>query len=616
MNKCVRNSTITRIGLEEVMRHIFLFLFMLVTFTSADLMPLEDLRFYTSDSDSVVYNGGILPIDSAGTYRMVTSFSGVDSGSYLFVAPSPHALTIRLNGHQIYEWGSENSLHCLANYDAETIALPDEFLTDTNQLVITLVSDGTRVAFPSMMIGSFDEVSVKSFWISLLNHDFIIVIVGVAVFSFLLLAFYIYLVRFKDESLLFLALFCLALVAEYAMFVFNHYTFDQVLFFKIARIGGVMMSLTLFLFITSMTGFLKKYTYRLIVSAAFVPYVMLILNGASKFEVNVVFNAASHTLIFPLFIVGLILMILSMGKSQRVEVVCMLVPYLVLMGTVFSDLNYLILFRQPAFWKIPYGYLVMIAGGIFAVLFKRTRQTRMYFLDSDRLKAEITALKDFREDEQKIQHRFLSEFSVTSKHAETSFSKLFSMVSSEENSSELKLLYSTFINFHLNSLNMIFLDKIQQDELYLWFDGFSLTNILEKKISTFSWIAEEKGVELRLVAKKHTFPPLVWGDKQAVFLVLSNIIISAVEVEATLLRVELRYIPYEGLEVTVQGTEEDFARELRDLLSTTKLHNETYPIAVVFKDIAARLDCDLEIVAVNKSIDIIRFVVPLKLSEN
>lgn len=599
------------------MRHVFLFLIMLVTFTSAELIQLDNLKFFSSDSAAAhEYNGGILPIDSAGKYRLTVQLPSIQEGTYLYLAPSPYGVSIAFNGNLVYEWGVEDSLRSLANYSAETILLPAAFIKDSNLLEISIISDGTRIAFPKMFIGSFDEVSRKCFWTTLFNHNIIMVIVGIALFSFIFLLLYLYLVKFKDDSLVFLALFCLALVAEYAIFVFNHYNFDQVLFFKIGRIGGVMMSLTLFLFITSMTGLLKKYTYRLIVSAAFVPYIILILQGTTKFEINVVFNAASHTLIFPLFIVGLILMIVSMGKSQRVEVVCMLVPYLILMGTVFSDLGYLILFRQPPFWKIPYGYLVMVAGGIFSILFKRTRQTGMYFIDSDRLKGEIAALESSRDEEMQVMHRFLNEFSMTSKYAEISFSKLFHTVSDEQSSSELKLLYSTFINFHVNSLNMIFLDKIRQDELYLWFDGFSLTHLLEKKISTFSWIAEEKGVELRVVAKKHTFPPLVWGDQQAVFVVLSNIIICAVEVEATLLRVELRYIPYEGLEVTVQGTLENFAQQLKLLLESCELHNSPYPIAYVFKDISNRLDCELEVIEMNNSMDMIRFVVPLKLSEN
>lgn len=600
------------------------FLILFVTTLFAELTSVENYSFYDvptiEDIDhgtGKMYDGGVLPIDTAGTYYLVTSLPRFDKDSYLQLNPSPYAVRIFYNEKLVYQWGDGDSIPCMANYRAEVIPLPLYLQSDSskNSLIIEFESDGARISFPNVSFGSFEEISKSSFLITFLNLDMIQIIVGIGVFCTLFLVLFNILVK-GDEKIHFLALFCLSLVATFSMFLLNSYHFDQVLLFKIGRIGGVMMSLTMFLFLTSITSLLNKFTYRLIVVAAFVPYVMFILDGTSKHGINTVFNAASHTLIFPLLIVGLIMLIISMVQKFRLEVTVLLIPYLVLMGAVFSDMGYSIQFRQPLFWKIPYGYLAMVAGGMFVILYTRTRLSGQYKVTSDRFKDSLDLMKSENEKSANILRGFLAEFSSISHTADLSFSRLDEIVEDRKGQEELGYLYSTFLSFHISSHNLIYLDKIKRGELYLWYDGFSLMTMMDRRINSLRWISEEKGVELQINAKKRSFPPLVWGDQVAVFQVLANVILCATEIEKELLRVDLRYISYEGLEIVVAGNEEKFSEKLLSLLSSGELNGALSPIALVFKELVVRLDCTVVQSEQSSEYSSVNILIPLKLSEN
>jgi hypothetical protein len=605
------------------MIRVFLFLLCFLSFTQAGLNQLREFVFFGTHPDSVLldsteelYSGGILSIEQAGTYYLRTEINSNSIDKYLYIAPSPYSLSLYLNDHIIYEWGKPQSVKTIANYDAEVVHLPNEFFTDSsNTLLIEFYSDGARIAPPQLQIGSFDETHKKKFWISLLNHQMIQIIVGIGVFSFLFLFLYLVLVRFEDRSLLFLALFCLGLVATYSMFILNSYHFDQVLLFKIGRIGGVSMSLTLFLFVSTITGYLKQHTYRLIVSAAFVPYVFMIISSGSKFEINGVFNAATNTLIFPLFIVGLIMLIVSIVKSHRLELIAVLIPYLILMGAVFSDMGYMLQFQQPNFWKIPYGYLTLVAGGTYYILYTRTRKSGQFTAETNRLETAIETLKTSQKSNTLIMHRLLSEFATVSRHSEKTFKILMRKFENSEGNEEVSTLYHLFLNFYIYSHNMIYFDKIKQGELYLWNDGFSLSAMFDNRLDAFEWIAEEKGVELQMIAKKHTFPPLVWGDQQAVLIAISNLIITAVEIERHLLRVKIHYIPYTGLEITIRGNDDKFSEQFESLIKERVYHDEPFGLAIVLDELSSRLDAKFEFIQ-NREESYTSFIIPLKLSEN
>lgn len=603
----------------------FLFLLLLLFSTTwAELTPIENYDFYDVDSIELIagskarpYHGGVLPIDTAGTYYLITTIPRFKSTQYLQLSPSPYAVRLFFNGEMVYQWGDGNDIPCLADYRSEVVPLPDYLQADSgdNILLVEFQSDGARISFPHVSYGAFEEVTKKSFWITFLNLDMIQIIVGIGLYSTLFLLIFSILVK-GDERILFFALFCLSLVATFSMFPLNSYHFDQVLLFKIGRIGGVMMSLTMFLFITSITSLLNKFTYRLIVVAAFVPYVMFILDGSTKHNINTVFNAASHTLIFPLLIVGLIMLIISMVQKFRVEVTVLLVPYLILMGAVFSDMGYSIQFRQPLFWKIPYGYLAMVAGGMFVILYTRTRLSGQYKVTSDRFKDALDVLKRENEKSENILRGFLAEFSSISHSADLSFTRLDEMITAIKGREELEYLYSTFLTFHISSHNLIYLDKIKQGELYLWYDGFSLMNMLERRLNSLKWISEEKGVELKIAARKRTFPPLVWGDQVAVFQVLANAILCSTEIEKELLQVDMRYIAYEGLEIVIGGNEELFAEKVISLLSSGELNGVLSPIALVFKELVVRLDCTVTRSDDQSDYSSVVILIPLKLSEN
>ncbi len=605
------------------MMRTILFILLTISIISAKLLPVSQLEFLVMPSDSTgdtisqAYDGGVLSIDSAGAYYLRSTIQKVDSGSYLYIGPSPYALSIFYNGHPIYKWGEELPVATIANYNAEAIQLPHDFTLENNNILdIRMISDGARISLPEILIGNYHETYQKQFWVSLLNHHLIQIIVGIGFFSFVFLFLYLILVQFKDESLLFLSVFCLGLVATYSMFIMNSYHFDQVLFFKIGRIGGVTMSLTLFLFVSTITDYLKQHTYRLIVTAAFVPYVVMILNSPTKFSINGVFNAATNTLIFPLFIVGLIMLIVSVIRSHRLELIAVLVPYLILMGAVFSDMGYMIQFQQPNFWKIPYGYLALVAGGTYFILYNRTRQSVQYRAEAKRLEQDIQQLKCKQDDSSLVLHRLVSEFPILSRYSETSFKILMSKCEDHEGKNELYNLYDLFFNFYIYSHNMIYLDKIKQGELYLWYGGFSLTNMFDNRKDAFIWIAEEKGVELQMNIKKHTFPPLVWGDQQAVLIALSNLIISAVEIERHVLRVMIHYVAYTGLEIIIKGDEDEFNANLNTLITTQSFHNEPFGLSIIFEELRQRLDAKISVYSFPGHTEHTSFIIPLKLSEN
>jgi len=603
---------------------VFSFLFIQLNASTA---PIEKFDFYSTYPDStalattrpVPYSGGVLSIDSAGTYYLRAELPrGIARSSFLYLAPSPYGVTVELNGHEIYRWGTPDSTPCLANYSAEVISIDDTILTDSvNTVVVSFISDGARIEFPQMYIGDHDTLARKQFVVTFLNSVMIKVIVGIAIFAFLFMVMYFILTGCKDTNIIFLALFCLSLIAGYNMFVLNSYFFDQVVLFKVARVGGAMMSLTLFLFITSLTGLLTPFLYRLIVSAAFVPYIVLILNASSKFQINTVFNAATNTLIFPLFLVGLVLLLISLIKSKRVLVLVVFLPYLLLMAAVFSDMGYMIQFQQPSFWKIPYGYLAMIIGGIYAVLYNRAVRSNKLEKEVASLTTDVATIELEINEDARIHRLFLQQFSMITRHTEDSFKNLLKFEFGEDARANVLDIFAKFVLYSIHSNNLLYLDKIKSEELCLWYDGFSLSEMLDNKLKALQVLAEEQGVELHLSVHQPSFPVLVWGDQQAVFQIIANSILSAIETEQGTVLIQLRYISYEGLEIIIQGANAGFSSRMIELVQSAKWNGQNYPVAMVLRELLFRIDTRYEVIEaeVQYGAERIRTVLPLKLSD-
>ncbi len=608
------------------MNRIFMLIFLSLIPVFAGLTPISEYNFFfTNPSISIdsakgmVYEGGVLPIDSAGTYYLQARLpSNLTSDTKLFLSPSPYAVTLELNGHRIYQWGNGDSTPCLANYNAESVNFPAAFITDTvNTLLISFVSDGARIEFPAVLIGDQKSVARHQFLLTLLNAIGIKIIVGVGFFAFLFLFMYFFTTSARDLNVLFLALFCLSLVAGYNMFVLNSYFFDQVILFKIARVGGAMMSLTIFLFVTSLTGFLSTFLYRLIVSAAFMPYLILILNANSKFQINTIFNAATNTLIFPLLLVGFILLILGLIKSKKVILLAVFIPYLTLMGTVFSDMGYMILFQQPIFWKIPYGYLFVVIGGTFTVLYNRAVRFRFLEQSYAQIENSVSTSETQRKEDVRLNRGFLQQFTMNARYLENSFKTLMDSELPEVCHNSALDIYSRFVLYTVQSNNMLYLDKIKSGELHLWYDGFCISDMLVNKVDAFQCFAEERGVELRVSIQYPSFPQLVWGDNQAVFQIIANSILTAVETEEGSLLVQIRYISYEGLEIIVQGSSVGFSERISAVISSATWNGEVYPVALVLRELLHQLDSNFEIVdsEIGNVPERIRTVLSLKLSE-
>jgi len=111
---------------------------------------------------------------------------------------------------------------------------------------------------------------------------------------------------------------------------------------------------------------------------------------------------------------------------------------------------------------------------------------------------------------------------------------------------------------------------------------------------------------------------LVWGDQQAVFQIIANAIILAIEIEEGALLVQIRYISYEGLEIVVQGSSHGFGNRMREVIESGQWNNLTHPVAVVLRELLTQLDAQFVVVDsdVPNLPERIRVTLPLKLSES
>ncbi len=570
---------------------IIIFLFIFQTFAS--MQSIDSYNFYdvsplvddnSAISKKIVLTGHVFPIDSSGLYWLESNPLSIDTGMFLYLPPSPHGIQLYLNGNQIYRWGSGISSECYANYRGVAVSLNNEFLNaDSNIVTIALTSDGARTALPPLEIGEFSDVSKKAFWISLFNHILIIVFVGIALFVIVFLIFY-YLFSPENHKvqILFLTLFCLSFILTYSMFVFNNFHFDQVLLFKISRIGSIGMSLTLLLYISEVAKVLNGNLARSIISIAYLPYFFTILMGSSKFEINGTFFAASNTLIMPLLLVGLVLLIIGFIIHRKIETVLTFIAYLFMLTSVFSDVYYMIHFNQPIFWKIPYGYFIMIMGGVASFIYQRSRAIEMSDLNLKKVRKEKSVLQLDHDSDSQIIHSFSNSFSAITELVDGGLTRV-------DNKIDIHLFH-LFKYYSIHSQNMFYYDKNRRSELTLWFDAFSLSDSINDTRGAYLILAEESGIELIQNYKFESFPPLLWGDKAAVLQVIANSLLLASVIEKESISITVEYISYEGLQISLNGSDEDFTTSFIGAISDGFANEKYNTASVVLKELFVHLD--------------------------
>jgi len=570
-----------------------------------DTCPLES--GFNESSDAKISNDDVFPIDSAGQYWLQTLPLSIDSGAYLYLPPSPHGIQLYLNGYQIYRWGNGVESGCYANYDGEIVSLNQEFLKeDTNIITMALISDGARTTLPPMEIGTFDEVSKKAFWITLFNHSLIIVVIGIAVFVLFFLTFYLLfsITEIRSQTL-FLALFCLSLILTYSMFLFNNYHFDQVLLFKIARVGSLCMSLTLLLYVTAVTKMLNGAIPRVILLIAYLPYLGLIVAGTTKFEINGVFFAASNTIIMPLLLVGFILLLIGLIRYRKLEIVFTFTAYIFLMVAVFSDVTYMIRFQQPLFWKIPYGYFVMILGGVASLIYQRSRTIENSIVNLEKISQEKSELQGGIDSDTHLIHSFVNSFTSISQLGELQFSQIESVMTDP--------FFPLFQYYRIYSQNMFYFDKIRRSELTLWYDAFNISKEINELDKAFSILAEESGVGLEQNYKMESFPPLLWSDQMAVLQVVANSLLLASVIEKDSITITIEYISYEGLLISLDGSDDGFSTDFLESLSTGFVNGKYSTEAVVLSELLSQLDSKYIVSFINPKVVV--GTIPMSISE-
>ncbi len=103
-------------------------------------------------------------------------------------------------------------------------------------------------------------------------------------------------------------------------------------------------------------------------------------------------------------------------------------------------------------------------------------------------------------------------------------------------------------------------------------------------------MAEESGVELVQKLKFESFPPLLWGDKTAVLQVIANSLILSSMIEKESLTITVEYISYEGLQITLQGSDDDFSKQFIDSLNVGLVNDKYSTVVTVMIELFNHLD--------------------------
>jgi hypothetical protein len=478
-----------------------------------------------NDTGSIIYKGGVLPLSEEGEYELSTNFlldSSIHSPSF-FIAPSPYPIEVFINGISIYSWGNGKKCGTMASYSANAINIPQKILLDKNSILIKFYTDGSKTVFPQFWVGEKIIAEKEAFWQTLFNLSIIRAIALMSLFMAPMLLFYFFFSGRKNFLTLQLSFFAFSVAIGYSNFIFNNYWFNELIVFKIARFSNLLMAVSLIFLVVDISNIFTKKIYKLVLVLVFLPYGISIIFAASRKDMNHIFNLASNTLIMPLLVLGFMLLIIASFRKGDIKNRLILIFYTIFIILGFGDLSSQIKFELPYFWKIPYGYALLLFSGIIAALVERVRLLSSVKKELIRTEQKVLNL----ESENIIRNEI---FATLTKYQEISINSTESFLVdnllgySSGKHPELHGFFEYTRGFKLGRSYGLDIG----DESDVWYEKFDLYEHLNSFIAFYEMRENQEGEECSFGIDKTNMPQFIWGDSVVMF-ILYDVLLSVLK---------------------------------------------------------------------------------------
>ena len=323
------------------------------------------------------YTGQLLDLSKRGIYCITTTIIHDDKDSpvipTLFISPCSYSVIVTLNDLELYRWGDFKNPVSMTNFAANAIVLSN-LRNGENRLIFYFYSDGKSLPLPRFYIDDYTQVASASARQTLFNLYFIQGIGIIALFSSLLFFGYSAASKFHEHDILYFSFFAFSIFMGYSHFIMNSPTSNDLLWFKISRVGYALAAFLLFSFSCEYMLLAKKMwikRVRAFFTLSLIVTIFLLSVSNNQGILNERFTLFSVFHILPLLFMGYFILILNAtGREEKHTIIPIIGGYsLFLMGTI-HDIIFVVLEKEPYFWVTPYGYFMIITAIIYSLILR------------------------------------------------------------------------------------------------------------------------------------------------------------------------------------------------------------------------------------------------------
>jgi len=526
------------------MMRFVLLLLVAVTSLHAQRIDLDSGDIYF-DGQSVEYNEGALPIESAGVYQFSSHFE-IDTTietPVLFLGAMYYPCVVSVNGYEIYRWGTLDSAGGMCNYGANTIQIPKQILNQFNCFTIDFWTDGLTMGLAERWIGTQNEVSRKTEFRNAINQTGIRVGVIVS-FIVALISFVAYFVTPQKQKLILYLSFSLMVTAlAFNGFLFNAQSIDHLTQSYIFRSATILMVYALFGLITEITGFLNSTRLRVIHFVLLIPLFVTIWSCGSKYEIESLMAMVASFYITPILLIMIFLIIRAIYLKKGRIFWFIFCNYLVLFYASYNDLSSLKAQVLPEYWLIPYGYL-FITISILAYMI--SVQINMY-TENTNMSRELQSLnellckgnddlissKNAIQKESEMRESFIR---TVAHELRTPLTGLVGGVDTILNDSAMPVklkqplfyIKSSFHRLLITVSNLFDYVEMTQGEIQIIPHRFVVADVITPVLEYYRQSALSKGISL-IVLPSPDVPKELFGDSEHLVQIIDNLIENAVK---------------------------------------------------------------------------------------
>lgn len=521
----------------------------MILWVNATTLSLENQFISTTpvllNSDSTIveeveYDGTMPDLSTPGIYRLsaevFASPGECDSTISISFGPCSFSTVVNLNGEQVYRWGELNTAPTMTNFGAVVIDLPG-FHEGANLLEFYFYSDGQSAPLPVIHIGNYKEMALEASHQTLFNLYFIQAIAVIALFAALFFFTFSAATKFHDRDVLYFAFFAFSITAGYAHFLMNSPISNDLLWFKISRIGYLFAPLFLFLFSSEFTKLLRSKKLRIILSIITLLLVTYFGMSENKAILNQRFEIFSILYIIPFLFLSFSLIVKRLHKKKSLSLWFILIGFIFFLVATFVDISFVVRHKDPYCWITPYGYFFLISSILVSVtlrygdLFAKLVEAKSNLIQSNN---ELQQANEQIHKESNSRERFLKTVAHEFRTPLNGMVGALSLVTAENSLSEITKEYITifrhsFYRFKLVVQNILDYQQLQDRSIELQVGIFSLEEMLKSISALYKGEAKSKNISFLVFVAGDPLPQYLMGDADRVSLVLNNILHNAIK---------------------------------------------------------------------------------------